>query len=175
MAIVSKRCRMTYIWQPIKSRPGLYKTRIGTMCLESKAYSGEAFKSSWLLGYSSDWKTREWPYRKLSSKYSVKLAPSSRWKKWEPEFSFQENTETTVLWKSCPLPSASMLDSLVQKHHGRASCFLWLHSHIHTQHMANSALQEQHQMSTSSSLGSSVLVQMQKTPEAQFPECSDES
>lgn len=77
MAIVSKRCRMTYIWQPIKSRPGLYKTRIGTMCLESKAYSGEAFKSSWLLGYSSDWKTREWPYRKLSSKYSVKLAPSS--------------------------------------------------------------------------------------------------
>lgn len=89
--------------------------------------------------------------------------PLLQGKKWEPGFSFQEHMETTVLWKSRPLSSASMLHSLVQKHHGRASCLLWLHSHIHTWGVANSALRERHQMSTSSSLGSSVLVQMQKT------------
>lgn len=51
--MVSARCR-TCICHPIKSRPDLYETGTGTTCLESKAYSAEAFRSSGLLGYSSD-------------------------------------------------------------------------------------------------------------------------
>lgn len=77
MVIVSVRCRRTCICQPSKSRPDLYKTGTGTVCLESKAHSTEAFTSLWLLGYSSDRKTGQWPYQKMSSKYSAELAPVS--------------------------------------------------------------------------------------------------
>lgn len=50
----SKCCRWTCTCQPTKSRPGLYKTRTGTVRLESRSYSTETFKSSW---YGSDQKT----------------------------------------------------------------------------------------------------------------------
>lgn len=44
--IVSEHCR-TSICQPVKDRSDLYKTGTGTgtVCLESKTYSSEAFKS----------------------------------------------------------------------------------------------------------------------------------
>lgn len=100
--------------------------------------------------------------------------PLLQGKKWEPGVSFQEHVETTVLWKSCPLSSASMLDSWAQKQHRRAICFLWLHSHIHGMWQilpsANS-IRYPHLLWEALFWYKGRKQALLPTPEAQFPEC----